>query len=227
MPYTIIKVPGGFKVKSISGTLLSHKPLTLEMAKKQKTAATLSSLRRQGRLRGGGSNEGYSLSDIDIQKILGGTSVVKYSELHSMDSIDDIFDNFGRCMMLYLTTDEYTGHWTCLIRDDEHKTIEFFDPYGGYAPDGQRKWLPKEKQIELGEDKPLLTKMIKDAGYKILSNPYHFQEESEDINTCGRHCCARLLLSYVPLKEYKKIIDDSGMTPDKFVTDFTSQVIHK
>ena len=227
MPYSICKVPGGYKVKSYRGTLLSHKPLTLNEAKKQRTAVILSELRRRGTLRGGGGDEGYSLSDTDIQHILGGTNVIKYPELHSMKSIDDAFDNHGRCMMLYLTTDDSTGHWTCLIKDDAKKTIEFFDPYGGIPPDGERKWLPKAKQIELGQDKPVLTEMIKGAGYKIITNPYHFQKEGGDINTCGRHCCARLLFAPLPLKAYKAMIDDSGVNPDDFVTEFTSQVIHK
>lgn len=45
MPYQVIKVKGGFKVKSDNGTLLSNKPLTKEKAEKQRIAATLSYLR--------------------------------------------------------------------------------------------------------------------------------------------------------------------------------------
>jgi len=44
MPYQLVKVPGGFKVKSESGTLLSKKALSRRTAEKQKIAATLSSL---------------------------------------------------------------------------------------------------------------------------------------------------------------------------------------
>jgi hypothetical protein len=44
MPYQLVKVPGGFKVKSESGTLLSKKALSRTRAEKQKIAATLSSL---------------------------------------------------------------------------------------------------------------------------------------------------------------------------------------
>jgi hypothetical protein len=44
MPYQIVKVPGGFKVKSESGTMLSKKALSRTRAEKQKIAATLSSL---------------------------------------------------------------------------------------------------------------------------------------------------------------------------------------
>jgi len=46
MPYEVIKIPGGYKVKSESGTLLSKKPLTKKRAEKQRIAATLSSLRK-------------------------------------------------------------------------------------------------------------------------------------------------------------------------------------
>ncbi len=45
MPYKVIRVKGGFKVKSEGGTLLSNKPLTKTKAEKQRIAATLSSLR--------------------------------------------------------------------------------------------------------------------------------------------------------------------------------------
>ena len=44
MPYQIVKVTGGYKVKSESGTFLSKKALSRVRAEKQKIAATLSSL---------------------------------------------------------------------------------------------------------------------------------------------------------------------------------------
>jgi hypothetical protein len=45
MPYEVIRVKGGFKVKSEGGSLLSNKPLTKKVAEKQRIAATLSSIR--------------------------------------------------------------------------------------------------------------------------------------------------------------------------------------
>ena len=45
MVYSLIKVPGGFKVKSESGSLLSNKPLTKKKATAQRIAATLSSIK--------------------------------------------------------------------------------------------------------------------------------------------------------------------------------------
>lgn len=45
MPYKIVRVAGGFKVKSEGGTLLSKKALSKTKAEKQRIAATLSYLR--------------------------------------------------------------------------------------------------------------------------------------------------------------------------------------
>ena len=42
MPYKIISVPGGFKVRSDKGTMLSNKPLSYSKAQAQRIAATLS-----------------------------------------------------------------------------------------------------------------------------------------------------------------------------------------
>lgn len=46
MPYKVISVPGGYKVKSESGSLLSKKALSKTRAEKQRIAATLSSIRK-------------------------------------------------------------------------------------------------------------------------------------------------------------------------------------
>jgi hypothetical protein len=253
MPYVLKKYKDGFRVYSKNGTPLSNTPLSLGEAKKQKIAVTLGYLRKEGRIpprggawfsvpepvgrppsppsppaRGGvfrGGDEGYSLSDSDIQKVLGGVKLFKYPELHQMNSIDDAFDEKGHAMMLYLTEDADTGHWVCMMKRGD--TIEYFDPYGGYKPDSERKWLSAEKLKALGQNEPTLSRMIKEAGYKVISNPYHFQREGVDINTCGRHCCSRLMMSHLPLPAYKKMITSSDVPADEFVTLFISQLLHK
>lgn len=229
MPYYLQQVPGGYKVFSINGTPLSRKPLTLQKAIKQRIAATLTSQHLGRHLalygRGSGSGEGYSLSDTDIQKVLGGVKLFRYPELHHMDSIEDAFDDSGRCMILYLTENMDTGHWVCMIKREN--TIEYFDPYGGYKPDSERKWLSQAQLEKLGQDEPTLSRMIKAGGYKVESNPHHFQKEAPGVNTCGRHCCVRLLNANLSLPEYAKMVKDSGQSPDEFVTHLTSQVLHK
>jgi len=42
MPYQLLRVKGGFKVRSDNGTMLSNKPLSYSKAQAQRIAATLS-----------------------------------------------------------------------------------------------------------------------------------------------------------------------------------------
>ena len=223
MPYTIKRYKDGWRVYNRDGTPMSHHPLPLERAKKQKIAIIIS----ERNARGGsvkGADETYSLSDTDMRTILGDVTIFKYPELADMKSIDEIWDSDGRAIMLFLTENHNTGHWICLIKRSKN-LVEYFDPYGGFKPDGEREWLTPEKLEELGEDEPLLAKMLRNGGYKVVSNPYKFQKEETGVNTCGRHVVCRLVLSPLSIKEYKAIVDASGLTPDDFVTAVTSKLL--
>ena len=248
MPYHIQHYKNGYRVYSISGTPLSKKPLDYETALRQLRAVYASEGRRiggcgccgggancvcdHGKKKRGGSkglgNADYALSDSDIQQLLGGTKLFTYPELHNVTNIDQVFDKLGRCIMLYLTEDKNTGHWVCMIK--RGKTVEYFDPYGGYGPDDESKWLSPERLRQLGQDKPILSALLADSGYKVKVNPYKFQKGERgggNINTCGRHCVVRLLLSHLPLKQYAELIKGSGVAPDDFVTTFTASLLGK
>ena len=209
---------------SSNGYYLTKHPVSYETARKQQISAFRSM--KGGSISGLG-NEDYALSDDDINKLLGGTKIFRYPELKNMNNINDAFDKFGRAMILYLTTDENTGHWICMLKKGNN--IEYFDPYGGYKPDDERKWLTIQQLEELGQDEPILTHMLK--GYKVTSNPYKFQGETTErgkaINTCGRHCVTRLLLGHLSIKDYADLIKSSGVNPDNFVTMFTYQLLKK
>jgi len=223
MTYTIKKYKSGYRVMSSNGTYLTNHPVSYDTARRQQVSAFRTT---KGGSATGLGNEDYALSDSDINKLLGGTNIFKYPELKDMASIDDAFDEMGRAMMLYLTTDDNTGHWVCMLKHGN--TIEYFDPYGGYKPDDEREWLSPQQLQELGQDIPILTHMLK--GYKVISNPYKFQAESgrgKAINTCGRHCVTRLMLGHLPLKKYAELIKSSGINPDDFVTTFTYQMLKK
>jgi len=165
----------------------------------------------------------YPLSDSDILKLLPDLKIVSYPELNDMSTIEEAFDEEGRCLLLYLTENEHTGHWVCLLK--KGTSIEYFDPYGKYRPDEEREWLSKDKLIQLEQYHPTLTELLKRSRYKVLVNPYHFQKDKSNIATCGRHCCCRLHHKNLTLPQYKKMIDDSGMNPDDFVSAWTYRVL--
>jgi len=167
----------------------------------------------------------YALSDADIQHALDpDTNIFTYPYLENVKHIDEVFDEQGRAMMLFLTKSQNAGHWIALIK--KGNTIEFFDPYGT-PPDGQKKWMTKRQLIELDQDKPLLTNLLKSSGYKITYNKVPYQKDRDDINTCGRHAITRLLLKDLTPEEYKNLVFSSKVSPDEFVSLLTADIIKK
>jgi len=167
----------------------------------------------------------YPLSDTDINLVLQPpTHVFIYPDLEMMSSIDEAFDSEGRCIMLYPVTSETNGHWVCMIQRPNE--IEFFDPYGK-APDTELEWMGSALRRDLNIEKPVLTRLFKESGYKITYNTHKFQHNASDINTCGRHCIVRLMFKNLTLDEYVKMVKDSGLPADEFVSGVTYLKIHK
>jgi hypothetical protein len=167
----------------------------------------------------------YSLSDSDIRKLLGGDiSIMTYPELKHIKNIDDCFDSQGRCIILFLTESETSGHWTALLKRGDH--IEFFDPYGD-SVGGVLKEIPEERRQALDQTRPYLQNLLKASPYKVSYNKNPFQIDKPGINTCGRHCVVRLLHPDLDINEYKALIKSSGMTPDDFVSDYTYKALRK
>ena len=134
--------------------------------------------------------------------------ILTYKEIYGK-SLDSLLKN-GAFILLYLWERQY-GHWCAVIRHNNGKDVEFFDPYGE-KPD---YWLSKnsyEKNKELGQQKPyLLNKILKDNKYDhIYYNPIAFQDNSNpsDIRSCGRWILTRILNQNLSLDQFKEYIDD-------------------
>ncbi len=167
----------------------------------------------------------YPLSDADIRTILGDNiKIITYPELKKMRSINDCFDNQGRCILLFLTNSPTEGHWCCMLR--KKKGIEFFDPYGE-APEEQKDGVPKSQLEALDSSKPYLTALMRSSGLPVYYNTHKFQKESASINTCGRHCVVRCLYAPYSIQKYASIIKKSGMSPDDFVSGLTYDKLNK
>jgi hypothetical protein len=171
--------------------------------------------------------ESYSLSESDIQKMIPTLKIVPYTDLHNAQTIDDVLDPKGRLMLLYLTENKNTGHWVCLLKYRNSNIIEYFDPYGNYRPDGESKWLTPQKLKELGQATKKLTQLLQESPYEVKSNAYPFQKDKLNMNTCGRHCTTRLYFKHLRLPEYIKLVESTGLEPDKFVSAFTYNLIKR
>lgn len=175
--------------------------------------------------RGLGKIKDYPLSDGDIRRILGkDIKIITYPDLGKMNHIDQAFDRKGRCIMLYLTSSETSGHWVCMLNKGD--TIEFFDPYGE-APEEALNTLSPETRAEYGETEPLLYNLMKASGKKVYYNTHPFQKDKANVNTCGRHSVVRCLYAPDSLEKYKAVMDSSGMSPDDFVSALTAPKIGK
>jgi hypothetical protein len=130
------------------------------------------------------------LGDDDIRTYLPNAKIIKYSELSKYGKIEDLLVNDKDfCVILYEDSPN-KGHWTCISR--YNNILEFFDSYGGY-PDSQLGWTDKETRKELHQCKTYLTDLFNKSKFKIIFNPIKYQEDGNDINTCGRHCVFRIL----------------------------------
>ena len=216
-PYTMGR-RSGFRTY-VGGTALSRKPVELERAIQQADA-----LRKGGRAE---EVKAYALSETDMRKVIPTLKIVSYPDLLKARSIDEVLDEKGRLMLLYLTENESTGHWVCLLKLRDKPIIEYFDPYGGYKPDGEKKWLSKGELHEFGQDTDHLTKLLHASPYTIKSNAVKFQKEVGDNNTCGRHCLTRLYLKHLDLPQYTALVKSTGVPPDDFVSGFTYNLIGK
>jgi len=167
----------------------------------------------------------YPLSDGDIRALLGDDiKIITYPDLEKMSNINEAFDHKGRCIMLFLTTGPTEGHWCAMLR--KKKGIEFFDPYGD-APEEQKEGIPRSRLEALDQEKPLLTRLLRASGKPVYYNSHAFQKESKNINTCGRWCVGRMLFANKPIEAFAKAVEDSGMTPDNFITALTASALGK
>ena len=171
----------------------------------------------------------YALGDDDMEKILGkDLFIFVYPYLDDVKHIDEVFDEQGRSLMLFLTEDINTGHWICMIKKGDE--INYFDPYGN-KPDEDLKWLDDRKRDELDQETPKLTKLLKESGYKVFYNTYPFQKDGDNINTCGRWCALRLLYKDKTLKQFydmiRKYMKEYKLNGDEVVSILTYRILGK
>lgn len=159
----------------------------------------------------------YPLSDADIRQLMGNRcNIVRYRDIKKYNSIKQLLGTYECCFILY-EWQERSGHW-CLLTKSKNE-VEFFDPYSG-IPDSELDQVPEDKRIELGENHPYLSDLLRNCKYEICYNEFQFQKLDKGIKTCGRWCCLRCLLKDMNLYDFQKFFQ--GMYGDSVVTSLTS-----
>jgi hypothetical protein len=137
------------------------------------------------------------MDDADIRSFLPDAKIIRYSDLKDYRSLEELLPNEVDYIIILYLESSHKGHWVCVQRYDN--TFEFFDPYS--SPDGRIDepllWVPYGVRMKLGVAVPFMTRLfnsiLNDNKYKAIYNPIKYQEEKEDVNSCGRHCVFRIL----------------------------------
>ena len=176
----------------------------------------------------------YELTNTDIKKILGKRiNIIPYPELKKYSSFDSCFQNNGCCIIFFETVSDSVGHWQCIFKTSDN-SYEFFDSYG-LKPSGDKNYIQRKILIELDEIKPYLPNIINNelqSGSNVIFNANDYQQWANDVSTCGRHVCTRLLHRNLSEKQYyaflKKYMTDNKLKSfDEVVVNITYNIIHK
>ena len=151
--------------------------------------------------------EQIPLSGSDIERITEGKAqILKYSDLHQYNNIDELFGNKEAIIILYQKTSNF-GHWCTLFKSPwKPETLYFFDSYS-YQMDEEIKYSDEQLRLHDGQEVPHLTHLVQKSNYYLIQNKYQYQSKEHDINTCGRWASVR--------------IRHMDMTPNDFKTFFT------
>lgn len=146
------------------------------------------------------------MSDADIKEYLPRTPILKYSELAKYPTLHDLLPEVKSSVILLYEDSPNRGHWVAVAKSAED-TITYFDSYGG-APDAPLSWTPKDRRIQLGAGRPLLTLLFDKAPEQVVYNKVKYQRVSEKVNNCGRWCVLYILkmMAGLDLNQFHKYV---------------------
>jgi hypothetical protein len=155
----------------------------------------------------------YALNGLEIRALNPDAKVMKYTELYDYDSVEELFKDTRKVIILYLMINDSVGHWTTLFLNQDG--INFFDPYG-VPPDYELELLSKTKRKQLDQEQDYLKNMLKP--YKVIFNNITYQRLGT--MTCGCFVSHRLFYSHLNDTQYFSIFADSHKKPDELVADW-------
>ena len=100
------------------------------------------------------------------------------------------------------------GHF-CLLYKTPQTGVNFFDPLGNSL----------HKILQMTQNKRGLLRKL--SGMNVKENKIQYQRQSDDVQTCGRHCVCRYNAAVLNENEYKGLMHLPGLTPDDIVTILT------
>lgn len=129
----------------------------------------------------------------------GNANIISRQQMSNFKTLAECFRNYecDHCIIFTATNNLYSGHFQCMYIDNGK--LYFFDSYGFGCDDLVKQLKSKFHQL------PILTTLISKSQYanEAYENSVEYQEEADDINTCGRYCLTVLIMHYY-FKKIKK-----------------------
>lgn len=116
-----------------------------------------------------------------------GVKVLRYADLKKYSSVDQMLPRARDAAVVLYEQQPKNGHWCALAKNENG--LFFFDPYGE-MPDKQLEYSKFSRSRVLGSGDKSISALIATSRQpnRVFYNPYDYQMESPNVNTCGRHC---------------------------------------
>ena len=160
----------------------------------------------------------YSLNGEEIGYLNPDANIILYTQLNTLNDIDEIFKNSDKVIILYLLQSKRSGHWVTIFKNRKKKIIEFFSSYG-VPPDAELDLLTKEQRKELNQKTNKLKQLCDKYRGIVFYNNICYQKPNT--TTCGCWVTHRLLLSHLDDYEYLNFfIKNDIKNADLFVAEY-------
>ena len=160
--------------------------------------------------------EKKDISNADIKQMLKGrVNVIPYHSIPLKPDFLGYFNKNGKRVPLVLLYEQFrnVGHFVVLQLKQDH--IEYFDPLGFRIDAILKLWSEKTPHwLSMALDRSKLP---------VISN--HRRVQNFSMDTCGRHCVARVLYNeeYPQIEDYVDFLLQHS-DPDLFVTELSQKV---
>jgi hypothetical protein len=147
-----------------------------------------------------------------------GIEVLTYTQLANYSSFFDLFQKHPKIVLHFPQGRTGSmGHYVAIWLD-KNNNFMFFCPYGFSIDKNLRYATFLHLNPQYRHLLPNLINKHLSSGYRVLVNPYKFQELTNDIATCSYHCVVRLKNKDKNHDEYKKYLYFKGINLDDLVT---------
>jgi len=153
------------------------------------------------------------MSGLDMAKLNPDAKLLKYPDLYNYKTIDELFSDCNKIILLVLTINNMSGHWCSLFKNKQG--IHYFDSYG-VPPDYQFELLSKNKRKELNQAQDYLNHLLRNSN--VIFNNITYQKPNTQ--TCGEHTTFRLHNSNACDIEYLNFFVNNNLEPDIYVSNW-------